>query len=560
MTSPKVSRVGRAKEHVTLASDLAASLRSELDAVSRVHWPSDRYAQDPVAYCREILGFEPWSRQQDILETILHEHWTTIRSGHKTGKSRILSAAALWWYCSYEDGRVLFSNATGKQLENINWSEVTGLYRKSGTCLACRKATPKGQRPPRPCPHSQIIDGDLLKTSYGGLTSGERKIVGVTSRNTEGAGGFSGEHLLIIIDEASSTEDPMFQAFVGNAAAQGAKLVMAGNPTKQSGPFFDSWNRNKSSFVGVHVTSLEAAVENVPGLASQEYCDMVREQDERGEESPFYQIRVMGNFPKRADSSIYGLEDIMAAQDLDRYKETKAEGRLVVSIDPAGAGGMGDESVFSVIRGLKAIEQVARRGLSPEAHVAMALELVHVQKPREKALICVDADGVGAKVARLLDEAAEEDSEPIEVIRVYLGQDAQDWANYDQVGDEAHELLARWLRHGGVFPVSPKLEQEMQIMTWTIVMRKRPPGAKREIEVRSGTRKKDVRAVLHRSPDHLDSLRVFAWGAHMRGVLSAPDVHGGNVPSSSGPEDGRDDRGSSGGIDPYAGSDAWGRR
>jgi hypothetical protein len=363
----------------------------------------------------------------------------------------------------------------------------------------------------------------LLKSSAGGLTSGERKIVGITSNNTEGAGGYSGEHLLVIIDEASALEDDMFQAFVGNTAAQGAKLIMVGNPTRQTGEFFESHHRKSNLYCCIHVSSEEAAKENVPGLASKQYCDMILEQDERGRESPFYQIRVIGDFPSHDDTAVYPISEIFKAQEPDRYAITPAEGRLVIAIDPAGDTGKGDESIITAVRGLKVLEMRSGRGWSHERHVAEMKDLRQQWwNEHEKPLVAIDADGVGAPIALRLEYAAEHQSEPIEIIRVYLGQQARDHLNYDLVGDEAHELLSRWLRYGGVFPASPKLEQEMQYINWTMVNRTRN---NRKMDVRSGTLKKNLRQIIHRSPDRLDSMRVFAWAANICGCLPVPALN-----------------------------------
>jgi hypothetical protein len=106
---------------------------------------------------------------------------------------------------------------------------------------------------------------------------------------------------------------------------------------------------------------------------------------------------------------------------------------------------------------------------------------------------------------------------------VYLGQDAPDKFRYDLVGDEAHAHVARWLQHGGAFHEDLKLQQEMKCTRWTPVRRKR---GEREVEVLSATRKdgpKGYRAMIHRSPDRLDMLRVFAYAAYMRDALPMPD-------------------------------------
>jgi hypothetical protein len=36
--------------------------------------------QDPVAFCRELLGFEPWSKQAEILVSIRDDTRTAVRS------------------------------------------------------------------------------------------------------------------------------------------------------------------------------------------------------------------------------------------------------------------------------------------------------------------------------------------------------------------------------------------------------------------------------------------------------------------------------------------------
>ena len=40
----------------------------------------ERYRRDPVAFCRELLGFEPWSKQAEILVSIRDDTRTVVRS------------------------------------------------------------------------------------------------------------------------------------------------------------------------------------------------------------------------------------------------------------------------------------------------------------------------------------------------------------------------------------------------------------------------------------------------------------------------------------------------
>jgi len=56
----------------------------------------DRYRADPVAFCREILQFEPWSKQREILESIRDHNGTAVRSCHGAGKTATAARGALW--------------------------------------------------------------------------------------------------------------------------------------------------------------------------------------------------------------------------------------------------------------------------------------------------------------------------------------------------------------------------------------------------------------------------------------------------------------------------------
>jgi phage terminase large subunit len=498
-----------------LASNpLAAVLSDLLSKVRHIYFPSEEFREDPVRFCREVLGFEPWVRQRDILEAILGNKYVAIRSGQKTGKSRIVGAAAIWWYCIWPDAAVLFSNSTGKQLEGINWKEIRHLVDDSGRCRTCVEEDPKG---PKPCQHSQVIDGEILKSARGGLHSGKRSILGVQAKDAEGIQGFSGAHLLIIVDEASSLSSDLFQAFFGNTAAAGAKMVMVSNPTRQSGPFFDAFHKNKSRWFTIQISSLEAAAEGVPGLASMQYCLDVLASDERGEKSPFYQVRVLGEFPSKDTAAVYQLEHILTAQE--RWETTLAVGRLVIAIDPAGESGSGDEIAMCWGRGDKIEGLLTGLGWNMDRYCLEVSKIIEDAGPlAEKPLVAIDADGVGYEVHRAL-RALREETHAFDLVPIYLGHDALDWRNYAMTGDEAHVSLARWLRGGGAISVSwSKLEDELRFMQWVPVRKKRWD---REVEVFSATRKNDVRKELHRSPDSLDACRIWAYAQTKKHVSSA---------------------------------------
>ena len=63
-------------------------------------WPSPKYAKNPVAFARDILGVNLWSRQVEVLNAIRDNRNVSVRSGHKVGKSTVVAVAALWFFCT----------------------------------------------------------------------------------------------------------------------------------------------------------------------------------------------------------------------------------------------------------------------------------------------------------------------------------------------------------------------------------------------------------------------------------------------------------------------------
>ncbi len=217
---------------------LGAKYAAEL-AASRVTWPSSKYAADPVGHCIDVQGFAPTGRQIEICEAVRDHDRVAIPSGRKTGKSRILAALALWHFSQHDDATVVCVAPSERQIAEVVWYDLVGLFHASGRCLACVTRDPDG---PRPCPHSTPVDGELSASVRTGLRAGQRRIIGLAPKSAENARGISGPHQLWLIDESPGVSRAIYEAADGNRAA-GAKLVVAGQPTSRATWFFDACER-----------------------------------------------------------------------------------------------------------------------------------------------------------------------------------------------------------------------------------------------------------------------------------------------------------------------------
>lgn len=564
---------GRQKaELVTMADDLREAILAMVRAASTIAWPSERYQADPVAFFREILGVEPWSRQLDIIEAVRGSDRVACKAGRRVSKSHTICGLALWYYCSYPGARVVMSSTTARQVDQILWRELSMMRASAGRCVACLREMEKleasgvtriqvEQRIARPCPHSALVDGDLAMIARTGLRSDDfREIKGFTAREAEAVQGIAGKYLLFIIDEASGVSQPIFDAINGNRAG-GGKVLLFGNPTRNTGEFFDAFhgkNAENKANQGVGYRCLTISSEEspnvkegrnvIPGLATREY---IREREiEWGRDSAHFRVHVLGEFAVAEEGRIFSVHQIAEAEQ--RYHETLDEGRLYLGLDPAGESGSGDESALCIRRGRRAREVKTRRGLNDEQHLGWLLEEIAANKiPREKPVVVLDREGsIGSSLyGRIKNYLETRDDFDLVAVRA-SDRAIRNPRVYDRMRDELAANLEAWFRDGGAIPENVKLSAELHSLEWYMA-----PSGRLKL-----TPKDKIRKELGRSPDHYDALALSCWEPlSLRDEeISPAAARVAEVRPYRRDVDGDDDELAN--LDAYSGSDAWGRR
>lgn len=534
---------------VYMAHDLRRALLGLLVTLSTITWPSERYRNDPIAFGHDILGVQAWSRQVELIEAVRDNARVACRSGHRVAKSHTAAWVALWWFATQRDGRVILTSRTARQVEEVLWLEVRKMHARAGRCFTCKRDDPEG---PTPCAHSARLDGKPASLASTGLeTEDFREIVGYTAKEADAITGVAGRRLLFIVDESASVPDTIFEGIQGNRAG-GAKLLLLGNPTRNAGELYEAFEGKKKDFYTTLTISSEespnvtAGHEVIEGLATADWVDEMKR--EYGEDSPFYTVRVRGRHALREEGKIFSIHTITEAQL--RWNETDAEGRLVIGLDPAGIGESGDESAFSMRRGLRQIALTTFRGLSPEAHLAHLLGFIkqHGIK-REVPVVVLDAEGkIGSEVhGAFITYLRTQKSRPFELIPIRASNaPLREPMVYDRLRDELTAGFNSWLRDGGAIVDDAKLAKEMHECEWL-------PHRGGRIKLID---KVTLRKKLGRSPDRYDATVLSAW---WQADTDRPEDE---------PEDRRARRDThvavspyEGAIDPYGGSiDPWGPR
>lgn len=502
-----------------LEGPFAREMGQALANVRSITFPCVDLQSDPRKFCELILGIELEDVQVEIAENIRDYQRFACRSGHRIGKSWSLSAIMLWLYCCWPDARVFFTNATERQINEVNWIEIRRAIAASGVCLACKKKNktlPPAQQHLRvmaPCPHSAIIDGKLSDTAQGGLHSLDfRQITGFTAKDAEATAGLAGENIFFLVDEASGVKQQIFIALEGNRAG-GAKLALFGNPTINEGEFYEAFHSKELRDDGTGfyrtMTVSSRSTRNcregrvvVKGLATLDWCD--EKKLEWGEDSALYIVRVLGKHALGEDGRLCSIATIIAAEK--RWVEVAEEGPLYIGVDPAGPSGIGDESAFAARRGQKIMHLRVKRGLDADGHLAEVLDIMAAYAdPGEPVIVNVDCEGLGAGIVSCFRNY-EANNARLQTRAVRGSSNAP--GKHGQVYDRWRDALAgnfgRWLRQGGAIPTDAALSKELHALDLKIQR-----TAKGE---RSKLVSKEVLAkTLHRSPDRYDACSLAVW-------------------------------------------------
>jgi hypothetical protein len=346
---------------------------------------------DPVRFASQMIGATLWEREVEILRSIQHRRHTAIKACHGVGKTFTLAHAALWWLARYEDGIVLTTAPTLRQVQTQLWSELHRAAARSKFGLPEINAT---------------------KLKFRGE---DNFALGLSTNRAENFQGYHGKHLLIIADEAPGLESGIWDAIAGAMAGGKVHLVMAGNPIMPAGAFFDAFGRERDLWNCISVDAFDSP--NLAGISLEQLLQMdpgaggpldqnpvpylvtrrwVYDQhkvwwhgDERS--SPNWMSRVRGQFPDQAQNALIKLAWLERA--LERSLKNPVEDDAPSLIAGVDVGGGEAETVVYLCASKpgqhKIIKMGAWRGQDTRG------EVVRFLAPYRSRLSTVRVDDIG---------------------------------------------------------------------------------------------------------------------------------------------------------------------
>ena len=436
-----------------------------------------RYIHDPVSFVREILQAEPDEWQKDTLMAIASNPRVAVRSGHGVGKTTLEAWILLWFMFTRPFPKVPCTAPTKQQLHDVLWAEVSKWMEKSPIL----KKYYEWQK-------TKIIQKQHSERWFA---------VAKTSNKPENVAGFHEEHILFIVDEGSGVADNIYETIEGALTTDDAKIIVCGNPTKNTGVFHDAFFKDRALYWTRKVSCLES------NRVVPEYAERIAKK--YGKASNVYRVRVLGEFPKTEPDVFIPIDFVEAAI----MRETVAEGHLELGVDVARFGD--DESVIVSRMGLKMLSLDTYQKQDTMATTGWVLNIAKEQMRKYAKPACtikIDDDGVGGGVTDRLREVIREEGLNITVIDCHNGGVADDKSHYENWGTESWANFRDMLQNEQVELIDD------DDLVGQLTTRKYGISSKAKIAIE---RKKDMKKRGLSSPDRADAT-VLAFATSGREV------------------------------------------
>lgn len=460
-------------------------------------------AGDPALFAQVILGHETWSIQRQILRAIPKYSRIAVKACHSSSKTRLASEAVLWWLATRPQAICVTTAPIFDQVRLLLWQRE---IRPSADIL-------------RQLLGKQNVE--ILKTELR-LANGSYA-VGLSTNEGVRFQGFHSSDLLIIVDEAPGVKAEIYEAIEGARAGGRVVELLLGNPSFIGGEFYEAFNKQhllwKTFSINAYLTpnlqgtsqqELEALK---PGLSEDDPYFQYRPMpflvtrrwiyeviQKYGIASPYYQARVLAQFPDQSEDSLVALSWIEKANIRNSetpLTEVELHGPLSAGIDVAGEGQ--NRTVVVIRQGNRVIDKFkAPQGKDPRGDVAKFLFNYKTRLTQ----VNIDAIGEGDYFARHFEDM----NYPVQ--RIKVGVPSHDPDRYKNLRAELSWSLRERFQHDEILG---NFDEDTIAQLTAIKWKTNERG---QIQIES---KEDMKERGIESPDDADAL-MLAFAQPLTGV------------------------------------------
>lgn len=267
---------------------------------------------------RWISSIEPIGTADGMCITVENEDGLYLANDFiVTHNSCLVSWLILWAIATHEDTKGVITANTETQLRTKTWAELSKWYR--------------------------LFIGreffDMTATSIFSVEESHEKTWRIdaipwSKDNPEAFAGLhnQGKRILVIFDEASAIFDEIWRVTEGAMTDANTDITWCcfGNPTRNSGKFYDCFHSESKYWQTLQLDSRQVAISNKSVLNKW--------IEQYGIDSDFVKVRVLGQFPSAGDNQLIPRDLV------DEAMKRKAEERqykfapAIIGVDPAWSG------------------------------------------------------------------------------------------------------------------------------------------------------------------------------------------------------------------------------
>jgi hypothetical protein len=415
----------------------------------------------PSAFASNVLGINLYDWQRKVLRDLEpRDCRVALRAANGSGKtSTVISAILIWHALVYPRSIAVTTAGVFRQVESQLWPSLRNHIAKLGGAW-------------------EVTSGEIRYLHPNGNTS---RIIGYSATDPGRAEGWHAEDheyhpLLMVVDEAKTVADPLFEAI---SRCQPTRLLIASSPGGTSGAFYRAFTKEANMWQKHAVTAFDC-----PHITQAQIDEVTQRY---GEKHPLTRSMIYGEFVD------IGLESLVInLTQLQNCHNTPPRFRPGVRIAGVDFAAGGDQNVICISDGNKILPMIAWR--EKDTMAAVGRFIVEFKKAGLEANnIYADASGMGMVMCDALAESG------WVVNRVNFGATAYDNNAYTNRSAEMWYGMAKKIEDAEI--ILPEDED----LTAQLTCRRTITNSKGKLGVES---KDSMRARGIASPDRADALAL----------------------------------------------------
>jgi hypothetical protein len=415
----------------------------------------------PSAFASNVLGINLYDWQRKVLRDLEpRDCRVALRAANGSGKtSTVISAILIWHALVYPRSIAVTTAGVFRQVESQLWPSLRNHIAKLGGAW-------------------EVTSGEIRYLHPNGNTS---RIIGYSATDPGRAEGWHAEDheyhpLLMVVDEAKTVADPLFEAI---SRCQPTRLLIASSPGGTSGAFYRAFTKEANMWSKHAVTAFDC-----PHITQTQIDEVIQRY---GEKHPLTRSMIYGEFVDIGlESLVINLTQLQNCHNTPpRFKP----GVRIAGVDFAAGG---DQNVICISDGNKILPMIAWR--EKDTMAAVGRFIVEFKKAGLEANnIYADASGMGMVMCDALAESG------WVVNRVNFGGTAYDNNAYTNRSAEMWYGMAKKIEDAEI--ILPEDED----LTAQLTCRRTITNSKGKLGVES---KDSMRARGIASPDRADALAL----------------------------------------------------